>query len=302
VKVIKLFEEHFWLPITISLVLGLLLPAAGKHLNFLVIPFFMVIFFLTCLKINFLDVVSHIKRPLFIIYILLFYLVFIPAIFFAIVHIFNPEIAIGILLLTSMPPGTVSPVFTDIVKGNTTLSMAIALASYVVSPFTIVFLFYFLTRTTIHIDLLKLFQTLLLVNFFPLLLAEVVRKTNNLYVEKTKKYYSFITICCIGIVIYIVVAAQANEIIQNPFTALIETLWLYLLFIILYLVGYIIILRKKKEDRIAIAVTKTYMNNALAISIAAAFFSPKIALLMVLSEIPFGTTLGIFKYLQKYLR
>jgi hypothetical protein len=43
------------------------------------------------------------------------------------------------------------------------------------------------------------------------------------------------------------------------------------------------------------------MNNALAISIAVTFFNPKIALLMVLSEIPFGTTLGIFRYLQKYL-
>jgi len=135
-----------------------------------------------------------------------------------------------------------------------------------------------------------------------MLLAQLVRKNGNSYIERTKKYYSFITICCIGIVIYIVISAQAKEILHNPLAAFIQTLWLYLLFIVLYIIGYVLIVWKKKTDRIAVAVTKTYMNNALAISIAAAFFSPKIALLMVLSEIPFGTTLGIFKYMQKYLR
>lgn len=44
------------------------------------------------------------------------------------------------------------------------------------------------------------------------------------------------------------------------------------------------------------------MNNALAISIAATVFSPKIALLMVLSEIPFGTSLGLVTYFQKYIK
>lgn len=301
-KIIKLFESHFWLPIAFALLLGLLIPSIGKNLGYLIIPFFMLIFFLTCLKIDFLDVIKHIKKPLFISYILLFYLLVIPALLYFVFRFFSPELAIGILLLTAIPPGTVSPVFTDISKGNTSLSMAIALTAYLISPFTITFLFFFLTRTAIHLDLTKLFETLLIVNFLPLLLAQFMRKTVSATIEKTKKYYSFITIFSISVVIYIVVATQATEILQNPLVALIQTLWLYVLFIILYCIGYFLAFRRNKTDKIAVAITKTYMNNALAISIAAAFFSPKIALLMVLSEIPFGTTLGIFKYMQKYLR
>jgi len=237
VKILKLFEERFWLPIGTSLILGLLLPGLGKHLGYLIIPMFMLIFFLTCLKIDFIDVIKHIKKPFFISYILIFYLIIIPAVLYFIFRIFNTEYAIGILLLTAIPPGTVSPVFTDIAKGNTTLSMAIALCCYLVSPFTITFLFFILTRTTIHLDLLKLFYTLLLVNFLPLILAQIVRKTRFTYIEKTKKYYSFVTIVAIAFVIYIVIATQQSEIVQNPIPAVIQTLGLYVLFFYIVYTG-----------------------------------------------------------------
>lgn len=108
--------------------------------------------------------------------------------------------------------------------------MAIALCCYLVSPFTITFLFFILTRTTIHLDLLKLFYTLLLVNFLPLILAQIVRRSSIAYIEKTKKYFSFITIFAIAFVIYIVIATQQSEIVHNPTIAVLQTLGLYVLF------------------------------------------------------------------------
>lgn len=301
-KIIKLTQEKFWIPLTLALVLGLLFPSLGLQLRGLVIPIVMILFFLTSLKIDFLEVLAHIKKPLFVIYIIIMYLLIIPAFLYGIFQFINPELAIAILLLASISPGASAPVLTDIFKGNTTLSMAISLTSYIVSPFTVLLLFFLLTQKVVLLNLNSIFQTLLLINVLPLVVAQILRKISKPFIEKTKQHYSFINICLIGFVIYIVVAVQAKDILQNPFSAFIDVLWLYLLFIVLFIAGYFTAFWRNKSDKIALAVTKTYMNNTPTIAIALAFFSPKVALLMVLSEIPWGTTLGIFKWLLKYLK
>ncbi|HSW87808.1 MAG TPA: bile acid:sodium symporter [Candidatus Saccharimonadales bacterium] len=300
-NLINFFEKNFWLPLGISLLLGLALPSFGKNLSVLIIPVIMLNFFLSCLKIDFLEVVEHIKRPLFIIYILVIYLLIVPVVFYYIFQAINPDIAVGILLLASMPPGVSSIVLTDIFEGNASLSMAISIPAYLISPFTVPLLFLILTQKQIALDVNSLFKTLLFVNFFPLIVSQIVRKTSNKFIEKTKAYYNIVNILCIAVTIYIVTAVQAKNILGNPYIALYGVLWISMLFIGLYFIGYFAGFWRKKEDKIALAVSKVYMNNALAIGLAATFFSPKIALLMVLSEVPWAMTQGIFKYVTKQL-
>jgi len=64
-KIIKFIEEKFWLPLIIALILGLLIPTFGKSLIFLIIPFLMIILFLTYLKTDLIEIISHIKKPFF---------------------------------------------------------------------------------------------------------------------------------------------------------------------------------------------------------------------------------------------
>ncbi len=295
ITVIKLFEERFWIPLTLSLLLGLFFPSFGRNFSFLVIPLLMLMFFLACLKIDFLNVVAHFKKPLFLLYILILYLIIIPVLFYALFKFINPEIAIGMLLLSAIPPGSASPAVTDIFKGNTSLSIAIAVAAYLVSPFTVLFLLFVLAQKIIHLDLGNLFKTLHIVNFIPLIASQIVRKIGKNAVLKTTKYYSFINILACCVINYIVVSTQANQIMANPFSTFVDILWLHLLFIATFIITYFAVFWRKKTDRIAVAVSKTYMNNALAIGIAVAFFSPRIALFMVLSEIPWSSSPGILK-------
>ncbi len=125
-KIIKLLEEKFWIPICLALLFGLFLPQFGLNLSFLVIPILIIVFFLTCLKINIHDVAEQIKKPKFIIYILILYLLVIPAVLYAAFQFISPEIGIGILLLSSMPPGVASVFITDIFDGN----MSVTFQSY----------------------------------------------------------------------------------------------------------------------------------------------------------------------------
>jgi len=298
-KIVKFIEEKFWLPLIIALILGLLIPTFGKSLNFLIIPFLMIILFLTYFKTDLIEIISHIKKPFFLIYVLIIFLLIIPAAVFIFFQFINPELSIGFLLLCSMPAGVSSPVFTNIVKGNTSLTIVVSFISHLVVPFTVPLLFLLLTQKVLAIDLWNLSKILLLLGFVPLLFAQIVRKTNQKFINSTRSYYGFISIIIISFLVYIAIANQSREILDNPVSTFLDILWLYGLFIFLHIVGYLTAFWRNKEDKIALSVAKTYMNNSLALGLAIAFFPPKIALLVALSEIPWTTTLAPFNYFIK---
>lgn len=301
-KLIKFVEEKFWLTLIIALVVGLLFPNFGKSFNFLVLPFLAIILFLTYLKIDFMEIIAHIKKPAFLIYILILFLLLIPTVIFVISQLISPELAIGFLLLSSMPAGVASPLFTNLVKGNTSLTVVISLISHLVAFFTVPLLFFLFTKKILAIDIWNLSKTLLILSFAPLLLAQFARKTKPKIIRATQHYYNFISILIIGFLAYITIAIQSNEILRNPIGNFLNILWLYLLFIFFHIAGYFAAFWRDKNDKIALSVAKTYMNNSLAIGLALTFFTPQTALTTVLSQIPWNTTLGPFKYLLKYLK
>lgn len=301
-NIVKFIEEKFWLAFIIAMVAGLLAPAFGRPLNFLVIPFLMIVLFLTYLKTDFKDIISHIKKPVFLTYILLMFLLVIPAVVFGIFKFISTELAIGFLLLCSMPAGVASPVFANIVKGNTSLAIVITLISHLIAPFTVPLLFFIFTQKILPIDLVSLSKTLLLLAFIPFISAQILKKTKPKFIEETKPWYGFINIFFISLLVYTIFAIQANEIFKNPVSIFLNILWAYALFMLLHVGGYLVAFWRNKEDKIALSVSKTYMNTSLALGLSLAFFTPQIALIVVLAEIPWTTTLGPFKYFLKYLK
>lgn len=301
-KIIQLIEKKFWLLLLISVILGILIPTPFKQLDNFVIPGIMLILFLTYLKIDFIEIVSHIKKPGFLLYILITFLIIIPVCIYLLFKNINQDLAVGLLLLCSMPPGVASPVFTDIVKGNTSLSVVVSIIANVLAPITVFALFYFLTHQSIHLDLNGIFFTLLIACFVPLILAQSMRKINRKFIQDTQTYYGGINILIIMLLIYIIIAKQSYEITHNPINILIEIIWLYILFFFFHIIGYYVAFWRNKKDKIALSVSRTYLNTALAIGLAITYFDPKIALLIALSEIPWGTTLGLFKFALKYTK
>src|SRR6266403_2627737 len=144
--------------------------------------------------------------------------------------------------------------------------MAITIIAYLISPFTILLLFFVLTQKVLALDLASLFQTLVLINFLPLIIAQTIRKLNKKLIEKTQKYYSSIGVFGICAVVFFSVSQQKKEILHTSLsTLLIDIVWLYFIFILLYFVNYFIAFWRNKSDKTAITVTKTYMNNGLAL-------------------------------------
>ena len=60
--------------------------------------------------------------------------------------------------------------------------------------------------------------------------------------------------------------------------------------------------KEELKSKIAISIGLAYMNNGLAIVLAAVYFDPSILLLVVLSEIPWNTLLLPFRKVVNHIR
>lgn len=304
IRVSSIAQQYFWVPLTVSTILGLVAPTEAGEFGGLIVPILMVMFFLVCLRVDFRDVVHHFRQPKFIAYVLAVYLLIVPALLYAVLGLVSRDIAIGVLLLTSMPPGMAAPVLTDMVHGRVSLAMALTLAGTIVSPFTVFSLFSLLTQRAVYLELGDLFLTLLLINLLPLIAAHAVRRWRRAasLIEGVGNYSGALTLLCLCFIVYIAVAQNAATITADVLQTAVDLLWLYGIFILLHAVGYWTASWRTMPDRVALTVSSAYMNNALALGLSITFFSPRVAFLVALSEIPWNTLPGALRYALRWAR
>lgn len=291
-------SKHFWVPLTIATLLALVAPPAAAGLGGLITPVLMVMFFLVCLGVDFMEVAQAIRRPGFVAYVLVIYLVVVPAVLYGVLSVFSRDVAVGVLLLAAMPPGMAAPVFTGMMRGRVPLALTLTLACTVVCPFTVFMLFSLLTDQAVYVDPRELGLTILLINLVPLAAAHVMRRWPRAasFVAGARTHAGALTLLCLCFIVYVAIAQHAAAITADPLRAATDLLWLYGVFVLLHLVGYWTAPWRPVPDRIALTVASGYMNNALAIGLAVTFFSPRVAFLVALSEVPWNTLPGVLKY------
>ncbi|MFZ0283309.1 MAG: hypothetical protein WAL29_16780, partial [Bacteroidales bacterium] len=120
-------------------------------------------------------------------------------------------------------------------------------------------------------------------------------------ITKTQHLFTSANVVLLFAFIYIAISSQRNVILENPAGLIWKVAVLYLVFILLHIIGYMICPKESKENRIAVAIGATYMNNGMAIVLAVSYFKPEILVLMVLSELPWNTLLAPFKRIARLL-
>ena len=294
-KVSLFIEKYFWLFLFAGILLGLWNPVPFDiHPLFPKLLLGMMLF-LVFLKIDALAILENIRNYKLMIYVASVYMLVIPVLFFLTVNIFDTELAIGILLLTAMPAGVSSPALTDIAKGNASLSMSLALVSQLSAPFTVPLLFWLIDIKDLSIDKLLLFKDIAILIFLPMIISQIVKRYIPLTIKKNQHLYTSLNVLLLFSFVYIAISSQRNVILDNPVALIWKIAVLYLVFILLHIIGYLICFRENKENRIAVAIGAAYMNNGMAIVLAASYFKPEILVLMVLSELPWNTLLEPFK-------
>ena len=294
-RVSLFIEKNFWLFLIAGIIFGLWNPVQFTAPSFIPKMLLGMMLFLVFLKIDALEILENIKNYKLMIYIASVYMFIIPLLFFFSIKFFDPELAIGILLLTAMPAGVSTPALTDIVKGNASLSMSLAIVSQVIAPFTVPFLFWMIDINGYSINKLMMLYDMALIVFVPMIISQIIKKYFPITVKKTQHLFTASNVLLLFAFVYIAISSQRDFILENPAGLLWKMAVLYLVFILLHVIGYLICFKENKENRIAVAIGAAYMNNGLAIVLAASYFKPEILILMVLSEIPWNTLLGPFK-------
>jgi BASS family bile acid:Na+ symporter len=295
-------EKYFWLFLIAGILLGLWNPLQLRMVP-AVLPKILLglMLFFVFLKIDSLQILENIRNLKLMIYISFLYMIIIPLFFFLSIKVFNPDLAIGILLLTAMPAGVSTPALTDIVKGNVSLSMSLTIVSQLVSPFTVPLLFWLINLNGHSIDKLLMLKDMAIIVFLPMIIAQVIKKYFPVLINKTQHYFTSLNVLLLFAFVYLAISSQRNYILENPSGMVWKILVLYLVFILLHIIGYLICFRENKENRIAVAVGAAYMNNGMAIVLATSYFKPEILVLMVLSELPWNTLLGPFKKVLSHI-
>jgi len=295
-RVSLFIEKYFWLFLIAGIVLGLWDPIPFK-----IFPAFLpkvllgTMLFFVFLKIDSLQILENIRNYKLMIYITFVYMIVIPVFFFFSINIFSPDVAIAILLLTAMPAGVSTPALTDIVKGNVSLSMSLTIVSQIVAPFTVPLLFWLIDFSGHSINKLLMLKDMAFIVFLPMIIAQVIKKYFPLSIKKTQHLYTSLNVLLLLSFVYLAISSQRNYILENPKGLVWKIAVLYMVFIILHVIGYFMCFKQNKENRIAVAIGAAYMNNGMAIVLAASYFKPEVLVLMVLSEVPWNTLLAPFK-------
>ena len=148
----EFIEKHFWIILILGIFFGLWKPVPFKVPVFLPKLLLGLMLFMVFLKIDALEIIENIRNYRLMIYVTIIYMFVIPLLFYLITNSFNHELAIGILLLTSMPAGVSTPALTDIVKGNISLSMSLAIISQLIAPFSVPLLFWLIVSGSVSIN------------------------------------------------------------------------------------------------------------------------------------------------------
>lgn len=300
-KIFQVMESYFWVFLFAGLVLGLVYPLYNDFLMSSLKPLLMIMLFMVFLKTDLIHILKQIKDFKLMTFIVCMYMVIIPVIFFLAINLFNRELALGILLLTAMPAAVSSPTLTDIVKGNTALSLSITIITSMIAPFTIPLLFKFINYDNLSINTLEIFKDLAILVFLPMILSQIIKKIVPETINKGKHIFTSVNILILFIIVFAAMGSQRDVILSNSVDIIWKIGFLYLIFILLHVIGYLIGYNQNKESKAAIAIGAAYMNNGMAIVLAAIYFEPSILVLMVLSEIPWNTLLAPFRRILKYL-
>jgi BASS family bile acid:Na+ symporter len=295
-RVSVFIEKYFWLFLTAGILFGLWNP-----ISFIKFPTVLpkillgMMLFLVFLKIDSLQIIENIKNYRLMFYITFVYMFAIPVAFYYSIRYLNPDLAIGILLLTAMPAGVSTPALTDIAKGNVSLSLSIAIISQAIAPFTVPLLFLLVDLKGNSIDELLILKDMVIIVFIPMIISQVVKRYFPRTIMKTQHRFTSFNVLLLFAFVYLAISSQRNIILVNTAGLLWKIFVLYVVFILLHVIGYLMCFRQNKENRIAVTIGAAYMNNGMAIVLAASYFKPEVLVLMVLSELPWNTLLAPFK-------
>jgi ACR3 family arsenite efflux pump ArsB len=219
----------------------------------------------------------------------------------------NIALCIGFIMLLVTPCTDWYLMFTDLSKGNMTLSLSILPLNLILQLILLpVYLFIF-TGVLSSFDLNILIESILLIVILPFIIGQIIKYIINKldYNENTKinSFFEILSIIFLALAIFAMFASEGKLLIDNS--------WLFIIIFIPYLLFFLInfilirllkiVINLNYPDYVSLTLTTLARNSPISLAIAVTAFpnEPIIALSLVISpliELPILTIIsGILK-------
>jgi BASS family bile acid:Na+ symporter len=301
-RIVSFIENNVSLVLTLGVPLGLIFPYFSFLKNYITY-FLMIVLFITFLKIDFTEVIKHVKRPVLLLYICLMQLILIPVIVFLVLKLFRADASYlaALLLFSAIPAGAASSAITELTHGDTPFSVVLTVVTHFLSTVTIPLLFFILLKKVIHLDYLGVFITMVKLIIIPLGSALIFKKLFKNLSDKISERSRLLTVFPLWLISFTVISVNHNFIVHNPWETIKYILVSYPFYFFFLIAGYLVSFKLSLKEKIAVSTTKTFMNVTIGIVLALSFLSPTEALIMTMAQIPWSTMILPAELVSKFL-
>lgn len=244
-------------------------------------PLLMVVMFGMGLTLKLSDFAIVFKRPKDIIIGCIAQFTIMPTLAFILGKAFGLEAGLlaGVILVGTCPGGTSSNVMTFLGKGDVALSVGMTSVNTLLAPFLTPAITYLLLKTTVTVDMVSMFMSIIKVVIIPIGLGFIINKFFGKTTEKCVKILPLISVTAIVMIVAAVVSANSEKILSTGAIVFVVVILHNLLgYACGFLVGRLAKTTPAKTKAISIEVGM--QNSGLATSLAGTAF-PDLAMATV---------------------
>jgi BASS family bile acid:Na+ symporter len=285
------FRLHDFLLVVVviaSMITAIVFPDFGSRFQVFPVYCLMINFFLSYLSIDLADVWKALKGHIReITEFTVLKLAILPVIIYYIFYFVAPDYAPAALLLTGVSTGVVSPMISNMVKGNSSLVLVVVVITSVLAPFTLPALIKIVVARETAISFLAMFKMLAMVIFIPIILVEIIRYMLPRLVAPILKIQFPVSLLMFALMNLGVFYRYAPFFKEEPSVIIMATLVAFVLAAIYCAVGIFFFRKGPLHNHLAGAVMLGNVNTVLVIVFSSQFFGPVEPLVAAMYMIPF---------------
>ncbi len=262
-----------WIVLLIA-VLALLLPKTCIWIQTEWVTYLLMIVMFgmgTTMKLS--DFAIVFKRPRDVVIGCLAQFIVMPLLAFSLGKLFglDNELLVGVVIVGTCPGGTSSNVMTYLSKGDTALSVGMTSINTLLAPFLTPLLTYFYLKTTVSVNIMSMFVSIIQVVIIPIALGLLINKLFGNITRKVSDALPAVSVTAICLIVASVVSHNSEKILS---TGLIIFAVVVLHNLLGYLCGYLIgvLFKMDLPRKKAIAIEVGMQNSGLATTLAGSVF------------------------------
>ena len=178
----------------------------------------------------------------------------------------------GVILVGTCPGGTSSNVITYLSRGDVALSVGMTSVNTLLAPLLTPAITYLLLNTTVEVDILSMFLSIVKVVIVPIALGFVINRFFGKYTEKAVRALPLVSVAAITMIVAAVVSHNAEKILS---TGIIVYAVVILHNLGGYGCGYLLgrLLKLPMDKKKALSIEIGMQNSGLATSLATTAFA-----------------------------